>query len=454
MVKFTAKHDGQCGRCSQPIIIGQHIAWDRTKCGVYFHVDCAKPAAIIPPMDIDEIDLADSAKPSPDVQAALAALTSAVAASVPRPAAGLDPRVDSLAQRLLTLEARPYGIGAEDIVRVSLATKDLLLPSVAEVASAALNQSVQAILEDSRAEARNAASKVLDQAASILVKGEAAIAERIKDIGILRIEITQIDRQDIVLDESCHEAFEQVLAYARERRHVYLWGPPGSGKSHLSRQVAKALSLEWSFDALVPETFESTLVGFYSATGAYITTNLRKRYEGGGVHCFDELDNSSARLQARLNSALANGHGAFPDGMILRHPDFVCVATGNTRGRGGDPVFPERRRMDPAFLDRFLPIHIGYDGALERKLATAYAEGRNEGMGKLGLAWAKHVQATREYSAKKHPQILITPRASYDGALLLAAGRDVVEVSAAVMYRTWDESAVTDIKANVKPFQS
>ena len=53
---------------------------------------------------------------------------------------------------------------------------------------------------------------------------------------------------------------------------------------------------------------------------------------------------------------------------------------------------------------------------------------------------------------KSHPQIFITPRSSYDGARLLAAGRPAPEVETACLYRTWDESACTAIVAKVGRF--
>ena len=47
--------------------------------------------------------------------------------------------------------------------------------------------------------------------------------------------------------------------------------------------VAKALGLAFYFISVGLQTSKSDLVGYMSATGAYVTTHLRQAYEFGGV---------------------------------------------------------------------------------------------------------------------------------------------------------------------------
>ena len=94
--------------------------------------------------------------------------------------------------------------------------------------------------------------------------------------------------------------------------------------------------------ALTAQTSESRLFGYMDATGNYVKTRFYDCYVDGGVFVIDEADNASANLLTALNGALANGTGAFPCGNMKRHPDFVCLATGNTSGWGANPILVPR----------------------------------------------------------------------------------------------------------------
>ena len=132
------------------------------------------------------------------------------------------------------------------------------------------------------------------------------------------------------------------------------------------------------------------------------------------MFCIDEADNASGSLLTTMNSALENGHAAFPDGMVKRHPNFVLVATGNTAGLGANPAYPERRPFDAAFRDRFVYIAWGYDTAMERKAALD--------VNPDAAAWVAWVQQARRWAESNLPRLTITPRASIVGADLLLGG--------------------------------
>lgn len=213
-----------------------------------------------------------------------------------------------------------------------------------------------------------------------------------------------------------HKGFDDLLTVVSCRLHAFLVGPAGSFKTTTAHRVADALGLAFSSLSICQQTTQVSLLGYMNATGGYVTTEFRKRYEEGGVFLLDEIDNGNANVLAVLNSALANGECAFPDGMIARHPDFRLIATANTYGNGGNAQYVGRCQLDAATLDRFAFLDWQYDEELEREIAG------ND-------AWTDRIFALRRAAASLGSRLIISPRATFEGAALLAAGmkRDRVE---------------------------
>jgi len=190
----------------------------------------------------------------------------------------------------------------------------------------------------------------------------------------------------------------------------YLVGPPGTGKSTAVASVAKALGLAYGFCGALDSPYG--LVGFIDAGGRLVRTAFRERWEHGGVFLFDEIDASHPSAAVSMNAALANGHCAFPDGIVARHADTIIVCAANTAGRGGTAEFTGRVRQDAAFLDRFVFMAWPIDPALESALS------RNP-------RWIKAVRAARDTAeSRKIIGALVSPRATVKGDALLAAGLD------------------------------
>ena len=112
---------------------------------------------------------------------------------------------------------------------------------------------------------------------------------------------------------------------------------------------------------------------------------------------------------------LANGLCMFPDGMVPRHPDCCIILTANTFGTGATNDYVGRLRQDAAFLNRFVTISWPIDEELEAATSP-------------DTKWTKRVQQVRANVAKKGIKVLVTPRATYYGAALLAAGLDQTTV--------------------------
>jgi MoxR-like ATPase len=217
----------------------------------------------------------------------------------------------------------------------------------------------------------------------------------------------------------------------------------GSGKTHLGKQVADASGLAFYMTGAVKSPFQ--LLGFVPAnfTGESskdcptLRTPLRMAYEHGGVFAWDEIDASDASALVAFNALLdGNDEYAFPDGMVKRHTDFVCIASANTWGTGATADFVGRTKLDGATLARFQRIAVGYDETLERDLVgPAHAE------------WVQFVQAIRKAVEKEGIKVLVTPRHSLNGAALLAAGLPRSDVEQMTVFAGLDDSTVARLRA-------
>jgi cobaltochelatase CobS len=230
------------------------------------------------------------------------------------------------------------------------------------------------------------------------------------------VHVKQGDLEPKPVDGATHASMPKVLQALSVGEHVMMVGPAGTGKSTIAAQCAEALDLEYGSISLSPQTPATALLGYRDANGNYQRVIFRDRYEYGGVMHLDEIDNGHPSILATTNAALANGHMAFPDGMVARHPRFLCVASANTFGRGPDRQYVGRSPIDAATLDRFTVETVGYDNALEDTLAmaTGYKD------------WHKVVAVVRrlrEQAEKERMLVVISPRASVALCRLLNAGR-------------------------------
>jgi cobaltochelatase CobS len=252
----------------------------------------------------------------------------------------------------------------------------------------------------------------------------AIVDERLRGLVLpVQVEVTR-NGQTKPIEGLAHKILPVVITVLSCAKHVMMVGPAGTGKSHIASQAAEALGLESYSISLSPQTPTSAILGYMTATGDYVASLFRQAYEHGGVFHFDEVDNSHPSVLAVINAALANGHMAFPDGMVKRHPDFRCVASANTYGRGPDRAYVGRQQMDMATLDRFEIVTVDVDMALEEALCLA--TGLDGVRVKAVLAHVRHLRRMAERS--KLP-LSFSPRRSASACALLAAGMTAQQVS-------------------------
>jgi hypothetical protein len=233
----------------------------------------------------------------------------------------------------------------------------------------------------------------------------------------LQPKVTHIhipNREIKIMDGVQHHMFPKVLANISDGTPTYLVGEAGTGKSHIAEQVSKALGVAFSSKSCSSQSTESSLLGYMSATGDYVTTEFRKRFELGGVFLLDEVDNGNPNVLTVLNSALSNSFMAFPDGMVKRHDAFVLIATANTFGHGANAKYVGRNPLDEAFLNRFANLTITYDENIEQAMLDAVGLDAT-----MSARWLNIVRVARKNVSTYGLHVVVSPRATVYGAKML-----------------------------------
>jgi cobaltochelatase CobS len=255
-------------------------------------------------------------------------------------------------------------------------------------------------------------------AADLISKVDAKIADITAPVTVK----VQTEREIREIPGLTHKSVPTVLTVLNAGEHCLMVGPAGTGKSTIAEQCAAALSLGYYSISLSPQTPASSLLGYMQAAGEYVRSLYREAYEYGGVFHFDEFDNAHPSVLAVINASLANGHMAFPDRMVKRHPDFRVCASANTYGRGPDRQYVGRQALDAATLDRFSIVTVDYDRALERELCRGTGATHTVVDEVLSYVWGLR------RNAETHKMALIfSPRASVGMCRLLHAGLPVDE---------------------------
>ena len=226
------------------------------------------------------------------------------------------------------------------------------------------------------------------------------------------------EKARVVFEGAVHREFEKLLTMAKAKCNILMVGPAGSGKTTAAEQLSQALGVPFRFNGAIDTEYK--LKGFVDAQGRVVNTAFREAFENGGVYLFDEVDASLPAATMAFNAALANGWCDFPDGRVNRHKDTVIIAAANTYMGGATFEYVGRNKQDAAFADRFVVLRWDIDEALEMELCSQ-------------KQWCAHVQTLRSRAASKGLKVIISPRASIEGAKLLAAGLSWEDVESAAV---------------------
>lgn len=302
------------------------------------------------------------------------------------------------------------------------------------VTAESTDASITALIRSIAATAVTAAPQTLDVDQVRKIAEEVAL-EVVAEVATPKVYNIHLGEREVVtIDGNTHARFEDVVKIVGAGLHAYLVGPPGTGKTTLAHQVATALSLVFGVVQCDPTMPASKLFGFVDAGGTYRGTVFRSCYENGGVFLFDEIDNAHPGIIASINGAIANGQCAFPDGMVARHGDFRCMAAANTYGTGATRSFVGRNQLDAATLDRFVTVEVGIDETLEEALTLGELSENVQ----LAQEWLAKVRKWRKSVEGQNLQVIISPRASIEGATLLRVGFSVAQAAEMKVWKGLD----------------
>lgn len=231
-----------------------------------------------------------------------------------------------------------------------------------------------------------------------------------------------------------HYKTDELIETLKTTGLAYLVGPAGTGKSTLAMDAcAKMFGVpkdDWKFCehfaqiSFSPDTTSGEMIGRSDINGIFHKSEVVRVFSEGGLILFDEIDNADASMLVKLNTAIANGQFATPDGIVRRHKDTVIVCTANTYGTGPDAMYVGRSRLDAATLDRFTlsTIEVDYDVKLEKKLASVIND-------EAKRAWLlDFVRRVRKVIKDKHFRRLCSTRFVINAVKWLCAGKSTAFV--------------------------
>lgn len=217
-----------------------------------------------------------------------------------------------------------------------------------------------------------------------------------------------------------HALLPTVVKYLEAGVSPWLQGGPGTSKSTIGIQAAKALGLKAYPQSIFPQMMAHDLFGYKNPhDGSENHTPFTEAFINGGLWIGDEGDNGDMGLFAALNQALANRQAVLFGKVVDAHPDFKALVTANTAGMGPEAGFIGRGGVDVATLDRFASLHVPIDDALE----LAIAENQNPADGKRVVKAVRKLRKAVE--ARGIHGVIVSPRASLYSARLVKAGVDL-----------------------------
>lgn len=209
------------------------------------------------------------------------------------------------------------------------------------------------------------------------------VQKSIKSIPPTVIDLKFNDKIKRLEGEFFAKEFETILFLANAAKEtgagIFIPGPTGCGKTHIARQVAKALDRRFGFISCSSGMSEGQLLGRLIPIGShgtftYVPAEFVDCYEKGGVFLLDEIDAADENTLIVLNAGLANGHLAVPNRAdnpyAKKNKEFVLIAAANTYGRGADRMYVGRNQLDEATLNRFDTVEMDYDPFVELNICN------------------------------------------------------------------------------------
>ena len=253
---------------------------------------------------------------------------------------------------------------------------------------------------------------------------EDLVKRAVADVVSRPTQIVLKDKPTVTITGRTHKQFEELLVRVSARRHQFITGEAGIGKTFTAEQVGEALGLPVTTMSADPLPQKTEVFGGVSpVTGQVIKGAVRDRYEHGGIFVLDEWDTGHSSLGTTLNKLLSSSSFDFPtEGggtvNVRKHPDFVVLATGNTYGQGGSMRYVGTNKINGASLDRFTIFHMETD---EDLTANILKDVDVDSALKVLPIWLQARRNVERYSL----DVMVTPRCAFDTQAYIVQGLSV-----------------------------
>lgn len=256
-----------------------------------------------------------------------------------------------------------------------------------------------------------------------------------------------------VWTEPCRDVAEAI----EHNERVFLYGPSGTGKSSLVRQIAALVRRPVRRVSLNGETSVADFVGHWTVNEnrqtVFVNGILPEAMREGHILQLDEVDAMQPEIGFVLQQVLEpDGHLLLTDTGedIAPHPDFRLVATANTLGFGSDSALYSSgtHTLNFSWLDRWdVVVHMDF---LPVKQEVGLLRSRHPTLGKdLLKRLVKAAADLRKSHAAEELTTVITTRRLLALCARLERGNDM---SRALAVCVLNKSPQEDVKVIQETF--
>lgn len=215
-----------------------------------------------------------------------------------------------------------------------------------------------------------------------------------------RIEerIKLLESQGYIISEVIREALPW---YLMGQKIVYFYGPTQSGKTTIADILVKIVETELLDGGKITE--DHSVTSFNDVNGKFDENALFYALYYGKTIFYDELDNGNpdslivlgtyiSKLMNKTSNPEKGVYAQFAKRRFVPvNANARIIAAGNTTGKGRNKQYSSRNKFDESTLERIVPIYVGYDSEVEKKIfnkLTEWYEFFNFFRGQCN-AWAK-----------------------------------------------------------------
>lgn len=164
------------------------------------------------------------------------------------------------------------------------------------------------------------------------------------------------------IEGQTHRDFGLILNLVNNNIPVLLYGPAGTGKTTLAKQIAQALGLDFYKQGFAGTKYDYT--GYVDANGQRVLTPAARAYKNGGVLLLDEVFASDPQALLAINGMRDGDPVEFAGELIYPHENFRLICADNTIGMGASDGY-DRNEQDISFVNGLARVEVFADPNIE-----------------------------------------------------------------------------------------